>query len=40
MLLNHGIETENGQNYVGKSSDEVALLEAARDLWKMKFCRQ
>ncbi len=40
MLLNHDIETENGDTYVGKSSDEIALLEAARDLWNMKFFRQ
>ena len=29
-MLNHDIETENGMSYVGKSSDEIALLEAAR----------
>lgn len=30
IMLNHDIETENGMSYVGKSSDEIALLEAAR----------
>lgn len=39
-MLNHNVETENGESYVGKSSDEIALLEAARDMWNIKYFKQ
>ena len=41
ILLNHTVEThETTDDYVGKSADEIALLEAAKNHWSITYTRQ